>query len=136
MACVEELLRKESDGGLSFGNHNLAEKKKVENFKSGNDLYKVKTFKELTKLEKNDMFLYESDPGTSVFDLKEEDNGISFYVCGTEDVQITVGMAEDTEYSVFIDGVDTGKVKTNLSGKLSISVELDESKKVEIKIVK
>ena len=136
MACVEELLRTESDGGLSFGNYLLGEKKKVENFKSGNDLYKVKTFSELTKLEKNDMFLYESDPGTSVFDLKEETDGVSFAVCGKEDAQITVGLSEDTEYSVFIDGTDTGKVKTNLSGKLSISVELDEDKKVEVKIVK
>ena len=136
MACVEELLRTESDGGLSFGNYLLGEKKKVENFKSGNDLYKVKTFSELTKLEKNDMFLYESDPGTSVFDLKEEADGVSFSVYGKEDAQITVGLSEDTEYTVFIDGTDTGKVKTNLSGKLSISVELDEDKKVEVKIVK
>ena len=136
MACVEELLRTESDGGLSFGNYLLGEKKKVENFRSGNDLYKVKTFSELTKLEKNDMFLYESDPGTSVFDLKEEADGVSFAVCGKEDAQITIGLSEDTEYSVFIDGTDTGKVKTNLSGKLSISGELDEDKKVEVKIVK
>ncbi|MCR4851925.1 MAG: endosialidase [Lachnospiraceae bacterium] len=136
MACVEELLRKESDGGLSFGNYLLGEKKKVENFKAGNDLYKVKTFSELTKLEKNDMFLYESDPGTSVFDLKEQPDGISFAVSGKEDAQITIGLSEDTEYTVFIDGTDTGKVKTNLSGKLSISVELDEDKKVEVKIVK
>ena len=136
MAYVEELLRKENDGGLSFGNHNLGEKKKVENFKAGNDLYKVKTYKELTKLEKNDMFVYESDPGTSVFDFCEDVNGVSFSVCGAEDAQITVGMSEDTEYSVFIDGNDTGRVKTNLSGKLSISVELDESKKVDVKIVK
>ena len=82
------------------------------------------------------MFLYESDPGTSVFDLKEQPDGISFAVSGKEDAQITIGLSEDTEYTVFIDGTDTGKVKTNLSGKLSISVELDEDKKVEVKIVK
>ena len=29
------------------------------------DLYKVKTFKEITKLERNGMFVYESVPGTS-----------------------------------------------------------------------
>ena len=30
MAVVEELLREESDGTISFGNHELAEKKKLE----------------------------------------------------------------------------------------------------------
>ena len=117
-------------------NHLLSEKKKVENFKAGNDIYKVKTFSELTKLEKNDMFMFESDPGTSVFDLKESADGVSFKICGNEDAQITLGLMEDTEYSVFVNGADTGRVKTNLSGKLSFSVELDESKEVEIKIQK
>ena len=32
MAVVEELLREESDGTISFGNHELAEKKKLEDF--------------------------------------------------------------------------------------------------------
>lgn len=33
------------------------------------DLYKVKTFKEITKLERNGMFVYESVPGTAVTDF-------------------------------------------------------------------
>ena len=33
MAVVEELLRNESDGSVSFGNHTLAKKEKVEDFK-------------------------------------------------------------------------------------------------------
>ena len=35
-------------------------------------MYKVKTFKEITKLERNGMFVYESVPGTAVFDLKQD----------------------------------------------------------------
>ena len=66
MAVVEELLRAESDGTISFGNHTLAAKAKLEDYEHGGNLYKVKTFKELTKLEKNGMFAYESEPGPSV----------------------------------------------------------------------
>lgn len=136
MAYVEEVLRNEADGAISFGNHSLDSKTKIENFKSGNDILKCKSFKEMTRLEKNDLFVYESEPGTSVFEFSEDATGVTFEVCGDEDAQITVGLAEDTEYSVYINNVDTGKMKTNLSGKLSFSVELAGVEKVKVKIVK
>ena len=99
-------------------------------------MYKVKTFRELTKLEKNGMFAYESEPGTSVTQFTETEKGVSFLVEGDEDAQITVGLEEDAEYKVFVDDVNVGKMKTNLSGKLSISVELANAGEVAVKIVK
>ena len=72
MAVVEQLIRTESGGGLSFGNHKLAEKAKVEDFENAGDLYKVKTSHTMTKLEKNGMFTYESVPGTSVGNFENE----------------------------------------------------------------
>ena len=63
--AVTELLRTESDGSLSFGNHTLNEKAKVEDYKYEGDLMKVKTYKPMTKLERNGLFVYESVPGTS-----------------------------------------------------------------------
>ena len=74
MAVVEEILRSEADGSISFGNHKLAKKAKVEDYEHAGDLLKVKTYNEMTKLEKNGMFLYESVPGTSVLEFKESDN--------------------------------------------------------------
>ena len=136
MAVVEELLRAESDRMISFGNHKLAAKAKLEDYEHGGNLYKVKTFKELTKLEKNGMFAYESEPGTSVNRFEETENGLTFTVEGDEDAQITVGLAEDTVYKVFVNGANVGEMKTNLSGKLSISVELASVGAVEVKIVK
>ena len=38
MAVVEQLLRSESDGTISFGNHKLAEKAKLEDFEHAGDL--------------------------------------------------------------------------------------------------
>ena len=136
MAVVEELLRAESDGAISFGNHKLAAKAKLEDYEHSGNLYKVKTFKELTKLEKNGMFAYESEPGTSVNHFEETENGLTFTVEGDEDAQITVGLEEDTVYTVYVNGADAGQMKTNLSGKLNISVELSNVGKAEVKIVK
>ena len=117
MAVVEEILRSEADGSISFGNHKLAKKAKVEDYEHAGDLLKVKTYNEMTKLEKNGMFLYESVPGTSVLEFKEADNSVEFIVEGDEDSQITVGL------------------KTGLGGKLSLSVELEAAGEVSVKIV-
>lgn len=136
MAVVEELLRTEENGSISFGNYKLDAKAKVEDYEHGGDLYKVKTYKELTKLEKNGMFAYESQPGTSVTDFKETEDGVVFLVEADKDAQITVGLEEDTEYSVTVGDTNIGTMKTNLSGKLSISVELQSAGEIAVKIVK
>ena len=136
MAVVEELLRTEKSGAISFGNYKLGAKAKVEDYEHGGDLYKVKTYNELTKLEKNGMFAYESQPGTSVTDFQETEDGVTFRVEAAEDAQITVGLKEDTEYRVTVGDTDIGTMKTNLSGKLSISVELESAGEIAVKIVK
>ncbi len=136
MAVVEELLRTEADGALSFGNHKLDAKAKVEDFEHAGDLFKVKTYKSITKLEKNGMFAYESVPGTSVTHFVEEENGVNFRVEGEEDAQIIVGLEDNTEYNVFIDGTNIGRMKTNLGGKLNISIELAGAGEVAVKIEK
>ena len=80
MAVVEELIRSESNGAISFGNHKLEKKAKVEDYQHAGDLLKVKTCREITKLEKNGSFLYESVPGTSVLDFAEKADGVEFVV--------------------------------------------------------
>lgn len=132
--AVSELIRSEQDGSLSFGNHELNEKAKLEDYKYGGNLMKVKTYKPMTKLEKNGMFLYESVPGTSVYHFNETDKGVSFEVEGNEDAQITVGLQEDVDYEVIVGGMSAGKMKTGMGGKLSFNVELSgEPVSVELK---
>lgn len=136
MAVVKELIRTEENGSISFGDYELAQKSKLSDYQHQGDVYKVKTFKEITKLERNGMFVYESVPGTSVFNLEQDGSVMCFQVEGPEDAQITVEMEADTEYRIYIDGMDTGKVKTNLGGKLSFSAELGNTAVVEVKIEK
>lgn len=134
MAVINELIRKEADNKLSFGNFALDKKTKIDNFEHQGDLYKVKTFKEITKLEKNGMFVYESVPGTVVTNLDVTAKGMEFCVEGIEDSQVTVELAEDKEYLVYVDDVNVGSMKTNLGGKLTFSVELAQGKAVPVKI--
>ena len=104
MTNIEGLIRTESDGSLSFGNYTLPKKSKVSDFEHNGDLYKVKTHKEVTKLERNDMFVYESVPGTTVLNFKDDK--------------------------------DIGTMKTNLGGKLTFSVYLDEGTTAKVKVEK
>ena len=136
MAGVIELIKSEADGTISFGNHTLAEKAKKEDFEHNGDLYKVKTFSTMTKLERNGMFAYESVPGTSVKNFKETDDGVSFMVEGKEDAQLTIGLQDETEYEVNVGGNSIGKMKTNLGGKLNLSVELSGMGDVKVEIKK
>ena len=102
------------------------------------DKYKdmIKTFREITKLERNGMFVYESVPGTVVHDFRATDKAVNFVVEGEEDSQITLELEAEKEYKIHIDKVYVGKMKTNLGGKLNLSVELEPAKMVDILVEK
>jgi hypothetical protein len=136
MALHEALIREEKDGTISFGDYTLETKSKLSDFEYNGDIYKVKTYHELTKLEKNGLFLYESVPGTAVYHLSVTERELSFLVNGREDAQITVELEPEKEYKILIDETNVGKMKTNLVGKLVLSVALAQEKQVQIKIIK
>ena len=134
MAAISELIRTEENGTLSFGDYTLGAKAKLDNYDFKGDMYKVKTFKEITKLERNGLFVYESVPGTAVNHFNQDENTVEFDVEGAEDAQITLDLAEATEYEIVIDGKSAGTMKTNLGGKLSFSVELEDADVVTVKV--
>lgn len=134
MAGIKELIRTEEDNTLSFGNYELPAKGKVSDYVFDGDIYKVKTFRDLTRLEKNETFAYESTPGTVVTDYKETEDEVSFIVSGFQDTQIIVAVDDDTEYQVCVDDAVIENYETSLSGKIVISLELEPGcvKKVSI----
>ncbi len=131
-----ELIRSEADGTISFGDYKLPSKQKVDNFEHQGDLYKVKTCCEITKLERNGMFVYESVPGTAVEHLNVTGRGCTCQVKGDRDAQLTIQLEDDTEYEVFVDDVSVGGMTTNMSGKLVVSVELNEGTAADIRVEK
>lgn len=136
MGVVEQLICKEDNGSLSFGNYLLDTKTKKSDFEYEGDLYKVKTFSEITKLEKNGLFVYESVPGSTVTNFVDNGTDVSFMVEAAQDISFTLELEPSQEYKVLLDDVELGKMKTNLGGKLNVSIELDEGKKAGIKVSK
>ena len=136
MSVIEGLIRKEEDNTLSFGDYTLEQKSKVSGFEFQGDVYNVKTFKEITKLEKNELFVYESVPGTVVHHFKDTAEVVEFEVEGVEDAQITLELEPEQEYEVYVEGNLIGTMKTNLGGKLSIAVSLEVGKGTLVKVLR
>lgn len=136
MANVKELLRTEENGSISFGNYDLDTKTKLSDFKFQEDTYKVKTFREITRLEKNGGVVYESVPGSAVHEYKETERQVTFYVEAPDDVQITVELEPEKEYKVYVDDTNIGKMRSNLGGKINFSIELNEGEQAKVNIVK
>jgi hypothetical protein len=61
---------------------------------------------------------------------------VEFTVEGPEDAQITLELEDASEYEITINGVSAGSMKTNLGGKMSMSVELSDADSVAIKVEK
>ena len=101
MSVVNELINAQGES-LEFGNYELGAKTKKDGFEFQGDIYKIKTFNEITKLEKNGMFVYESVPGTAVHGFKADENDVTFVVEGPENASITLELEPETEYKVHV----------------------------------
>ena len=64
------------------------------------------------------------------------EEGVAFKVYAAESVQFTVGLEEESLYEVFVEGESVGRMTTNLSGKLSLSVDMNTEDGIVIEIVK
>ena len=61
---------------------------------------------------------------------------MDFEVEAANDVEFTLELEAGTEYDITIGGENAGRMKTNLGGKLSIGVELDEGVPVKVSVKK
>lgn len=136
MSVIEELIRKDETGTLSFGNYLLDTKTKKSDFQYEGASYKIKTFKEITKLEKNGVLVYESVPGSTVTGFKGNKEVVEFSVEAPTDISFTLEMEPSSEYKLVVDGVSAGRITTNVGGKLNASLSLNEGSKCGVKIVK
>ena len=128
------LIEASENGTLAFGDYSLPQKTKLSDFEFEGDLYKVKTFREITRLEKNGLFVYESVPGTDVREFTQNEDGISFIAAGGSDTMITVGLEGNTDYIVMINDMNAGRMTTGTSGKLSISVDLSSGGECRVSV--
>lgn len=136
MGVVEELIRKDEKGTLSFGNYLLDTKTKKSDFQYEGAVYKIKTFREITKLERNGALVYESVPGSTVTNFRGNSEAAEFDVEAAGDISFTLEMEPSKEYKLVVDGVSAGRIPTNVGGKLNASLELDQGSSASVKIVK
>ena len=133
MAIIDEIIRMEEDGAISFGDYLAEEKKKRDNFEAEGSQYKIKTHNEITRLEKNGKLFLETVPGAAVHNMLFAEEKLTFGLEGAEDTRITVELEPDCLYRVVIEGESIGNVKSNISGKVIFSLDLDENiKRIEI----
>lgn len=132
MSNVKELLKAEENGSLSFGDYSLDQKTKLADFQFDGNVYKVKTFYEITRLEKNGKVAYESVPGSAVHNFKDTGREISFEAEAQDDIQITLEVEPEKEYKVFVDDTNIGRIKSNLGGKINFSIEMDPGEPVRV----
>lgn len=135
MSVIEELIRLENNGAISFGNYLMDEKKKVLDFEVDGNLYKVKTYKDITKLEKNGKMLLETVPGATIHNFNMSAKFVEFVVESNDDVQITMELEPEKEYRLLLEDVFVGKVASNIGGKINFSVECS-NRQAKVKIEK
>ena len=136
MSVVKDLITENADGSVSIGAYELDTKAKKSDFEVRGDRYKVKTFRESTRLECNDALVYESEPGTAVHDFVRTEEGVSFRVECPQDCQVVLGLTDEATYRVVVDGRDTGMMGTGRGGKLVLSVEVGESGSTKIEVIR
>ena len=136
MSVVTELFRSEENGTLSFGDYTLDTKAKKDKIEFEGDMYKVKTFKTMTKLDKNEQLIFESVPGSAVHNFAATTDGVAFEIEASEDVQVTLEVEPEQEYRVYIDNINVGNMKANLGGKLTLSVELNPGMTAMVRVKK
>jgi len=134
MKTVSNLISGSDDELLSFGDFTQDEKKKFTDFDYRGDMYYVKTFKEITKLEKNGMFEFEAVPGCAVFDYESDVDYKAFDVTGDGDTQIVVAVEDGAEYALYINGELADETFVDISGKFCINVTLDPDVPVTIEL--
>ena len=83
------------------------------------DIYKIGTFKTMTKLDKNGQLIFESVPGSAVHNLLQQ-QWSAFEIESSSDVQVTLEVEAGQEYKVFIDNTNVGMMKANLEEKLTL----------------
>ena len=136
MGVHKEILRSMEDGTLEFGDYTSTHKGKLDNFEFEGDIYKVKTFHDVTKLEKNGMFVYESVPGSTVTGYHATATEVNFQVSSFEDIEITLELEPNQEYEIIVNEHSAGAMLTNVSGKLTVGVELNPGEVASVLVKK
>ncbi|MCL1995622.1 MAG: endosialidase [Defluviitaleaceae bacterium] len=135
MAVIKDGIQVQEDNTISFGDYQTTVKQKVDGFLFEGNSYSLRTYNEATRLEKNDEFLIETNPGTAIHNFyKKEKDEVVFVAEGYKSTNITVQLTAETLYRITAGKTKLGSMKSNSAGKLKFSVDLSNGKPLEILI--
>lgn len=127
MSVISEIIRIEDDNSISFGNYHTTGKQKLDNFQFGGNIYKVKTHNEVTRIKKDGELLLETVPGSTIHNFNKSEKEISFTIEGYENTNVILQLESNTAYRITANNQNLGSTKSNLSGKISFSLNLTNS---------
>ncbi len=126
MSKKYEVIKLNDNNTLKFGNFEAIDKQKVSDFAFNGETLAVKTHKDITVLKRNDILLMETVPGAVVDQLQYKAEEMKFNITGFKQTAVTIGSVEpNTKYKVEVDGVETETLDSKVSGKISISLDIE-----------
>lgn len=127
MGVIAEGIIVNSDNTISFGNHIATTKVKIDDYKIGEDTYKLRAYNEVTRLTINHILVFESTPGVTVHNFNYTKDKVNFKIEGNDNAQITLELEPNSEYKILLNGRLLDESKANaISGKLSFSFSFDK----------
>lgn len=132
---MKKLIEINEQSNLNFGDYTLSEKSK-ENIIYNEYEYKLKTFKDVTRLERDELLIYESVPGTYVENFSYKSDEISFMVSGNDTASIIIGVNQDSNFSLTIDDKFYPETVCISPGKLNINLNFNKENKVKVVLTK
>lgn len=124
-----EVIKLNDDKTLKFGNFEAIEKQKVADFTYNGDTLAVKTHKDITVLKKNDSLFIEVVPGAVLDKFEYTTEELKFNITGYKQSMVTVGVEPNKSYKVIIDGKEVETLDSKLSGKISVSLDIENAKR-------
>lgn len=132
---MANILKINDDKTFDFGNYENKDKLKEAIIHNELD-YKVKTHSDITRLERDELMIYESVPGTNVRNFSYTSSKIKFNVSGYSHTSIIIGVNQDSVFNLTVDNVDEGEAIFVAKGKLNINLNLENNEEVSVELTK
>ncbi len=129
MPKSKEIIKLNENGSLKFGDYTAIEKQKVADFNFNGTLVSVKTHKDITVLKKNDNLFLETVPGANIDNFVVKKGEVSFDITGYKQTMVTLGVHPEEIYQINVNGHEIETQKSKLSGKISVSLDVEGTAK-------
>lgn len=132
---MQDIISININENLDFGCHELDHKsKEIIEYRGLN--VKVKTHSEITRLERDELMIYESVPGTTVTDFSYRPEKISFNVTGMGNTSIIIAVNQNNKYRLMIDDEQYFATNVLSGGKIQFIIDFNLKDWIKVDLIK